>query len=67
MPGTSSRITPAPGGTSQTDSMRHFVSSLASGIANTPTPLRGLENKPTPIPNQEVHATITNPLRTRAT
>jgi hypothetical protein len=67
MPGTSSRSTPAPGGTSQTDSTRRVVSSLASGIASTPTPLRGLENLPTPIPNPEARATITNPLRTRAT
>jgi hypothetical protein len=67
MPGTSSRSTPAPGGTSQPDSMRRFVSSLASGIASTPTPLRGLANKPTPIPNREVRATITNPLRMQAT
>jgi len=67
MPGTSSRSTPAPGGTSQTDSTRCVLSSLASGIASTPTPLRGLENLPTPIPNPEARATITNPLRTRAT
>jgi len=66
MPGTSSRSIPAPGGTSQTDSTRHVVSSLASGIASTPTPLRGLENLPTSIPNPEACVTITNPLRTRA-
>jgi hypothetical protein len=67
MPGTSSRSTLAPGGTAQTDSTRHFISSLASGIANTPTPPRGLENLPTPIRNPEARAIITNPLRTRAT
>ena len=67
MPGTSSRITPAPGGTSQTDSTRHIVSSLASGIASTPTPLHGLQSLPTAIPNPEARMTIPNPLRTRAT
>jgi len=67
MLGTSSHCTPAPAGTSQTDSTRGVVSSLASGIASTPTPLRGLENLPTPIPNPEAHTTIRNPLRTRAT
>jgi len=46
MPGTSSRSTPAPGGTSQTDSTHRFVSTLASGIASTTTPLSGLENLP---------------------
>jgi len=61
-PGTSSRSTTAPGGTS----MRRIVSSPASGIVITPTPLRGLENLPTPIPNPEARAIITNPLRTRA-
>jgi hypothetical protein len=66
-PGTSSRSTPVPGGTLQTDSTRHIVSSPASAIASTPTPLSALENLPTPIPNSEAHAIITNPLRTRAT
>jgi hypothetical protein len=67
-PGTSSRNTPAPSGTIQTDSTRRVVSSSASGIASsTPTPLSGLENLPTPIPNPEARAIITNPLRTRAT
>jgi hypothetical protein len=66
-PGTSSRNTPAPSGTIQTDSTRRVVSSPASGIASTPTPLSGLENLPTPIPNPEARAIITNPLRTRAT
>ena len=60
--GTSSRNTPAPSGTSQTDSKRHIVSSPASGIATTPTPLSGLENLPSPIPNPEAGAIITNPL-----
>jgi len=67
MLGTSSRSTPAPGGTSQTDSTHRVVFSLVSGIASTHTPLCGLENLPTPIPNPEARAIITNPLRTRAT
>jgi hypothetical protein len=62
-PGKSSRSTPAPGGTS----MRRLVSSPASGIVITPTPLRCLENLPTPIPNPEARAMITNPFRMRAT
>jgi len=62
-PVTSSRSTPAPGGTS----MRRVVSSPTFGIAITPTPLSGLENLPAPIPGPEAHAIITNPLRTRAT
>jgi hypothetical protein len=62
-PGTSSRSTPAPGGTST----RRVVSSPASGVVITPTPLRGHENLPTPIPNPEARSIITNPLRTRAT
>jgi len=66
-PGTSSRSTPAPWGTWQTDPTRHVVSCPASGIASTPTPLRGLENLPTPIPDPEACTIITNPLRTRAT
>jgi hypothetical protein len=66
-PGTSSHNTPAPSGTIQTDSTRHVVSSLASGIASTPTSLSSLENLPTPISNPEAHAIITNPLRMRAT
>ena len=65
--GTTSRSTPAPGRTSQTDPTHRVVSSPISSIASTPTPLRGLENLPTPIPNPEAHAIITNPLRTRAT
>jgi hypothetical protein len=65
--GTSSHITPAPSGITQTDSTRRVVSSPASGIASTPTPLSGLENLPTLIPNPEAHAIITNPLRTCAT
>jgi len=66
-PGTSSCNTPAPSGTIQTDSTCRVVSSPASGIASTPTPLSDLENLPTPIPNPEARAIITNPLRTRAT
>ena len=66
-PGTSSRNTPAPSETIQTDSTRRGVFSPASGIASTPTPLGGLENLPTPIPNPEARTIITNPLRTRAT
>ena len=60
-PGPSSRSTPAPRGTST----RRIVSSPAPGIIITPTPLRGLEKLPTPIPNSEARASITNPLRTR--
>jgi len=62
-PVTSSRSTPAPGGTAT----RHVVSSPAFCIAITPTPLSGLENLPTLIPNPEACTIITNPLRTRAT
>jgi hypothetical protein len=47
--------------------MRHIVSSHASGIARTPTSLRGLENLPTPISNPGARIIITNPLRTGAT
>ena len=57
---TSSHTTAAPGGTS----MRRVVSSPAFDIASTPTPLNGLENLPTPIPNPETRTIITNPLRT---
>jgi len=64
--GTSSRNTPAPSGTIQTDSTHHGVASPASSIANTRTPLSGLENLSTPIPNPEAHAIIANPLRTQA-
>jgi hypothetical protein len=42
--GTSSRSTPAPGGTST----HRVVSSPTTGIVITPTPLRGLEILPTP-------------------
>jgi len=65
--GRSSCNTPVPIGTSQTDSTRRVVSSSASGIASTPTPLSGLENLTTPIPNPDACTIITNPLRTRAT
>jgi len=47
--------------------MSRVVSSLASGISNTPTPLSGLENLPTPIPIPEAIAIITNPLPLQAT
>ena len=66
-PGTSSRNTPAPSGTTQTDSTRRVVSSPASGIASTPTRRSGLENLPTVIRNPEARAIITNLLQTRAT
>jgi hypothetical protein len=66
MPGTSSRSIQAPGGTSQTDSMCRVGSCLASCIASTLTPLRGLETLPIHNPNPESHVTITNPLRLRA-
>jgi len=62
--GTSSRSTPAARGTSQAVSTHHAVSSLASGIASTPTPLSSLEYLPTTIPNPEARAIITNPLPT---
>jgi hypothetical protein len=67
MRGTCSHRTPAPGGPAQTYLTRGVVSSLASGIASTFTPLRCLENLPTPIPNPKACATITNALRARAT
>jgi hypothetical protein len=57
-PSTGSQSTPAPGGTST----RRIVSSPASGMVITPTPLHGLENLPTPIPNAEAQAIITHPL-----
>jgi len=60
-PSTSSRSTPEPRGTST----HHVVSSPASGIVITPTPLSNLENLPTPIPDPEARATLTNPLCTR--
>jgi len=59
MPGT---CTPAAGGASQTDSPCHVVSSPTFSITSTPTPLSGLENLPTHIPNAEARAIITNPL-----
>jgi len=67
MQGTSGRNTPAPSGTSQRDSTRRIVSSSASGIASTPTPLSCLVKLPTPIPNPEARAIITNPLPMQAT
>jgi len=66
-PGKSSHTTPAPKGTSQAHWTPRVVSSLASGIASIHTPLSGLENLPTPIPNPEACSIITNSLRTRAT
>ena len=66
-PGTSSRGTPEPGGTSQADSTRLVVSCLTSGIASTPTPVSGHDTLPTPIPDREACAIITNPPRMRAT
>jgi len=65
--GTSSRNTPAPSRTSQTDSMSRVVSSPASSIASTPTPLSGHANRPTPIPNPEARAIISDQLQTEAT
>ena len=65
--GTCSHNIPAPSGTTQTDLTRHVVSIPASGNASTPTPLSGLENLPTSIPNPEACAIITNLLRTQAT
>jgi hypothetical protein len=44
-PGTSSHNTPAPSRTIQTDSTCRVVSSPASGIASTPTPLSGLKEQ----------------------
>jgi hypothetical protein len=67
MPGTSSHSTPAPRGTSQVYSMRRVASSLVLGINCTPTPVRGLDILPTPIPNPEHLATIKNPLQTQPT
>jgi len=64
MLGTSSDCTLAPGGTSQTDTMCRVVSRPTSGICSTPTPLRCLDNLPTPIPNPEAEAIIPNPLQT---
>jgi len=67
MPGTGSRSTPAPGGTSQTAWTGRVVSSLTSSIASTPHPLSGLDNLLTSIPHREAHTTITKPLGTWAT
>ena len=66
-PGTSSCSTPAPGQTSRTDSTPRVVSSPASCIPSTPTPLSRLEHLPTLIPNPDAHAIITNLLQARAT
>jgi len=64
--GTSSCRTPAPRGTTQTESTCCVVSSPTSSIAGTPTALSGLEILPTPIPNPQAHAMITNSVRTRS-
>jgi len=61
-PGTTSRSTPAPQGTSS----HRVVSSRKSGIAISPTPLCGHDNLPTPFPSPVARVIITNPLRTRA-
>ena len=66
MLGTSSRNTPAPSETSQTDSTRRVVSSPACGIASTPTPPSGLENLPTRIPDPEACAIIPYLVQTQA-
>jgi hypothetical protein len=66
-PGTSSRNRLAPSGTIPTELTCRCASSPASGLCSTPTPLSGLENLPTTIPNPEARVIITNPLRTRAT
>ena len=42
--------------------MCQVLSSPASGIDITPTPLSHLENLPTAIPNPEARAIISNPL-----
>ena len=62
--GTCSLSTSVSGGTSQAVQTHHVVSSSASGIASTPTPLSCLEILPTPIPNPEAWAIITTPLQT---
>ena len=62
MPGTSSHNTPATSRISQTESTRRVESRPASGIDSTPTPLSGLENLPTRIPNPEARAIIPHPL-----
>ena len=66
-PGSSSCSLPVPGNSTATYSMCQTVSSSASDIACTPTPLSGLDNLPNPIPNPEVHTIITKALWTRAT
>ena len=65
-PGKRSCSPQAPGGTLETDSTSDYVSSTASSIDSTPTPLSGLENLPTTMSNAEVRAIITNPLRIQA-
>jgi hypothetical protein len=60
MPGTCSRSTLPPGGTFQLGSTRHIVSSPASGIASTPTPLSCHKHLPIPITNPEARVIITS-------
>jgi len=67
MPLTRSRSTVVGWGTPWTDSTRHIVSSPASGIASTPTPLNSLENLPPSMPNLEARAIITNAPQIQAT
>jgi len=62
-PGTGNRSTPAPWVTSEPDSTRCIVSWPSSGIASTPSLLSGLEYMPTPIPNPDASAMITDPPR----
>jgi len=52
---------------SQTVPTRRVVSGPASGVDSTPTSFSGLQNLPSPIPDPEACALITNPLQTRAT
>jgi len=67
IPSTSYHSPPVAGGCSQADSTRCVLSSSASGIPCTPTPLSSLENLAMPFPDPEAHATITNSLRPQAT
>ena len=59
--------TPAAEATSQIDSLHHVVFSPTFGITTTTTPLYGLDNPPTTIPNPIAHTIIINPLLTWAT
>jgi hypothetical protein len=62
-PGRSCRNTLAPSGITHSYPTHRVLSIPASGIASTPTPLSGLENLHTPIPNPEARVIITNPLQ----